>query len=80
MKYLIFPGILIFIAASGTLALAHESGMTGGMSGRGMQGCMQMMTGMNGRSQLPNEQWRRRQFSPSGENRGPQPQKWSSQQ
>jgi hypothetical protein len=41
---------------------------------------MQMMTGMNGRSQLPDEQWRRRQFSPGGEDGGPQWQNRSSQQ
>jgi hypothetical protein len=72
MKYLIYPGILLFIAASGTLALAHGPGMT--------RGCMQMMTGMNGGHQLPNELWHRRLFSPSGQGRGPEPQKRPSQQ
>jgi hypothetical protein len=74
MKYLILATILLPIAFSGTLALAQGSGMMGGgMMGRGMmndgrgrmmrqrmEGCMQMMQGMHGGSQRPNEQWRQR--------------------
>ena len=73
MKYLILPAILPLIGLSGTLALAHGPGMMSGMSGRGMQGCMQMMEGMNGGSQVPNEQWRREQLSPGGKERGSAP-------
>jgi hypothetical protein len=33
----------------------------GGMMGHGIGGCMQMMQGMHGGAQPPNEQWRQRQ-------------------
>jgi hypothetical protein len=33
---------------------------SGEMMGNGMGGCMQMMQGMRGGTQPPNEQWRRR--------------------
>jgi hypothetical protein len=70
MKYLILAAIPLPIALFGTLALAHGSGMMGEMTGHGMQGCMQMMHGMNGGgSQPPNEQWRRGQVGPGGEER-----------
>jgi hypothetical protein len=72
MKYVILTAIALPVALSGTLALAHGSGMMGGMMGHGMQGCMQMMQGMNGGgSQRPNQQWRRGQIGPGGEKPSP---------
>jgi hypothetical protein len=35
-------------------------GRGGMMTGHGMEGCMQMMQGMHGGSQRPNEQWQQR--------------------
>jgi hypothetical protein len=54
MRYLIFAAILLLIAASETLAFAHVPGMMSGMSGRGMQSCMQIVQGTSGEgTQLP---------------------------
>ena len=79
MKYLITAAIALPVVFGGTLALAHGAGIMGGMTGRGMQGCMQMMQGMNGRgSLLPNEQWRHGQVAPGGEKPGPEPRGRSS--
>ena len=39
MKYLMLATISLPVAPSGTFALAHGSGMAGGMMGHGMQGC-----------------------------------------
>jgi hypothetical protein len=75
MKYLILPGLLFTVVFSGTLALARGSGMIG----HDMQGCMQMMEGMNGGGgQPPNEQGRRGQVGSGGERRGPEPRGRSS--
>jgi hypothetical protein len=60
MKYLMLATSSLPVVLSGTFALAHGAGMAGGMMGHGMQGCMQMMQGMNGGGgQRPNQQWRR---------------------
>lgn len=64
MKYPIFAAILLSLALFGSFALAHGPGMMSEMMAHDIQGCMQMMQGMNGSSQLPNEQWRRGQLSP----------------
>jgi hypothetical protein len=73
MKYPMLATISIPVALSGTLALAHGSGMAGGMMGHGMQGCMQMMQGMNGGgSRRPNEQWWRGKVEPGGEKLSPE--------
>ena len=81
MKYLMLATISLPVALSGTLALAHGSGMAGGMMGHGMQGCMQMMQGMNGGgSQRPNEQWRRGQIGPGGEKPSAGPRDRSSEE
>jgi hypothetical protein len=77
MKYLILAAIPLPVVLSGTLALAHSSGMMG----HRMQGCMQMMPGMNGGgSQPPNEQWRRGQVGPGAEKRSAEPRGGSSQE
>ena len=71
MKYLILVAISLPIALSGSLALARDYGMANGVMGQGMQGCVQMMQGMNGRGRdPPNEQWRRGQVAPGGEKPG----------
>lgn len=78
MKYLMLATISLPVALSGTLALAHGFGMTGGM-GHGMQGCMQMMQGMNGgEGQRPNEQWHRGQVGRGGEKLSSEPRGRSS--
>ena len=78
MKYLMLATISLPVALSGTFALAHGSGMAGGMMGHGMQGCMQMMQGMNGGAgQRPNQRWRR-QIGPGGESLSPEPRGRSS--
>jgi hypothetical protein len=44
------------------------------MMGHSMQGCMQMMEGMNGGAgQRPNQEWRRGQIGPGGERLSPEP-------
>lgn len=74
MKYPIVAAILLPLALSSTLALAHGSRMMGGMMRHGLQGCMPMMQGMHGGGEAsPNEQWRRGQADPSGEKRAPEP-------
>jgi hypothetical protein len=79
MKYLMLATISLPAALSGTFALAHGSGIAGGMMGHGMQGCMQMMQGMNGRAgQRPNQEWRRGQIGPGGERLSPEPRGRSS--
>jgi hypothetical protein len=80
MKYLIPAAIALSVVFVGTLALAHGSGTMSRMMSRSMQGCMQMMHGLNGGSQLPNEQWRRGQVAPGGEKPGPEPRGKSSAQ
>jgi hypothetical protein len=69
-KYLFSAGILPAIAFSTALALADDHGRMmgrgmmgdshGAMMGHRMEGCMQMMQGMQGKSLRPNEQWRQR--------------------
>ena len=79
MKYLMLATISLPVVLSGTFALAHGSGTAGGMMGRGMQGCIQMMQGMkSGTDQRPNQQWRRRQMGPGGERLSPEPRGRSS--
>jgi hypothetical protein len=81
MKYLMLATISLPVTLSGTLALARGSGMAGGMMGHSMQGCVQMMQGMNGGgSQRPNEQWRRGQIGPGGEELSPGPRGRSSEE
>jgi Spy/CpxP family protein refolding chaperone len=62
-KYLLLAAALPTIALSAALAVAQDTRSMmhpGGMMGRGMDGCMQMMGDMHGRAQRPNEQWRQR--------------------
>lgn len=40
-------------------AMMRDDGRSA-MMGNGMEGCMQMMQGMDGRNQRPNQQWRGR--------------------
>ena len=79
MKYMMLATVSLPVALSGTFALAPGSGMAGGMMGHGMQGCMQMMQGMNdGAAQRPNQQWRHGQMWPGGERLSPEPRGRSS--
>jgi hypothetical protein len=79
IKYLTFATISLPVVLSGTFALAHGSGMAGGMMGPHMQGCMQMIQGVDGGvGQRPNKQWRRGQIGPGGERLSPEPRGRSS--
>lgn len=78
-EYLMLATMSLPVSLSSSFAVAHGSGMASGMMGHGMQGCMQMMQGMNGRgSLLPNEQWRHGQVAPGFSPPGPEPRGKSS--
>jgi hypothetical protein len=73
MRYLILAAIPLPVALLGSLALARDYGMAGGMMGNSMRGCIQMTQGMKGGGRLlPNEQWRPGQVAPGGEKPGPE--------
>jgi len=78
-EYLMLATMSLPVSLSSSFAVAHGSGMASGMMGHGVQGCMQMMQGMNGgAAQRPNQQWRHGQIGLGGERLSPRPRGRSS--